>query len=122
MDLPTRWVFSSSSSCGISTKVPNEHHGSHLLWLVSLWDQVKKKFVDYASCILSEKYLPNRLTGPIVSSLVNKYGCRTITIVGALVAALGLGVSTIVNDVSTLYVTIGLLAGQLSWLLKSAKT
>lgn len=96
-------------------------------WIASIMVGVtlgsgKKKFVDYASCILSEKYLPNRLTGPIVSSLVNKYGCRTITIVGALVAALGLGVSTIVNDVSTLYVTIGLLAGQLSWLLKSAKT
>ncbi|KAI9553951.1 hypothetical protein GHT06_019222 [Daphnia sinensis] len=50
-------------------------------------------------------------SGPIVSSLVNKYGCRTITIVGALIAAFGLGISTLANGVTTLYVTIGLLAG-----------
>lgn len=49
--------------------------------------------------------------GPIVSSLVNKYGCRTITIVGALIAAFGLGISTLATSVTTLYVTIGLLAG-----------
>ena len=50
-------------------------------------------------------------SGPIVSSLVNKYGCRTITIVGALIAAFGLGISTMATSVTTLYVTIGLLAG-----------
>jgi hypothetical protein len=42
---------------------------------------------------------------------VNKYGCRTITIVGALIAAFGLGISTLATSVTTLYVTIGLLAG-----------
>jgi len=50
-------------------------------------------------------------SGPIVSSLVNKYGCRTITIVGALISAFGLGISVFATNVYMLYITIGLVTG-----------
>lgn len=48
-----------------------------------------------------------------MSSLVNKYGCRAVTIVGAVIAAFGLGISTLAPNVTTLYITIGLVAGKL---------
>ena len=51
-------------------------------------------------------------TGPIVSWLVNKYGCRTVTIAGAIVSSLGLGVSIFATNVLVLYITIGLVAGE----------
>lgn len=54
------------------------------------------------------------VAGPIVSSLVNKYGCRAITIAGAIVAAIGLGFSTMAPNVATLYGTIGIVAGEFS--------
>jgi len=50
-------------------------------------------------------------SGPIVSWLVNKYGCRTVTIAGAIVSSLGLGVSIFATNVLVLYITIGLVAG-----------
>jgi len=50
-------------------------------------------------------------SGPIVSWLVNKYGCRTITIAGALISSVGLGISIFATNVYLLYITIGLVTG-----------
>lgn len=46
-------------------------------------------------------------TGPIASIFVNKYGCRAVTIAGAILAGLSLLASTFANSVIMLYVTIG---------------
>ena len=46
-----------------------------------------------------------------MSSLVNKYGCRPITIAGAVIASIGLVISTFAPNVVTLYITIGVVAG-----------
>jgi len=51
------------------------------------------------------------LVGPIASSMVNKYGCRPVTIVGAIIAGIGLGVSIFAPTIEVLYLTVGLLAG-----------
>nr|XP_045596429.1 monocarboxylate transporter 14-like [Procambarus clarkii] len=50
-------------------------------------------------------------SGPIAGMLVNKMGCRVVTVAGALLASLALFLSIFAPNVETLYVTIGLGAG-----------
>lgn len=50
-------------------------------------------------------------TGPIASVFVNKYGCRTVTIAGAILATICLVASVFAKNVFTLYITIGLGTG-----------
>ncbi|KAK8379905.1 hypothetical protein O3P69_019725 [Scylla paramamosain] len=50
-------------------------------------------------------------SGPIAGILVNKFGCRVVTIAGALLASAALFSSIAAPSVETLYVTIGLGAG-----------
>ncbi|ALC49542.1 Mct1 [Drosophila busckii] len=46
-------------------------------------------------------------SGPISSSFVNRYGCRAVTIAGAILAAACIIVSMFAQNVATLIVTIG---------------
>lgn len=57
----------------------------------------------------SNKFLA--LIGPISSSFVNKYGCRAVTIAGAILASACLLISSYAQNVLTLIVTIGLGVG-----------
>ena len=50
--------------------------------------------------------------GPIASSMVNRYGCRVVTIVGAVLASFGIAVSAAAPNIIMLYLTIGLVTGQ----------
>ena len=50
--------------------------------------------------------------GPIASSLVNRYGCRVVTIIGALIAAVGLASSAAATNIITLYITVGCCTGK----------
>lgn len=49
--------------------------------------------------------------GPIASALTNKYGCRPVTIAGAVLASVGLVLSLLAPNITTLYFTIGVCAG-----------
>lgn len=51
------------------------------------------------------------ITGPIMSALVDKYGCRLMTIVGGLVSALGFVISWKVTHIGVMYLTFGILSG-----------
>ncbi|EFA08671.2 monocarboxylate transporter 13 [Tribolium castaneum] len=51
------------------------------------------------------------LTGPIMSALVDKYGCRAMTILGGLVSATGFILSYFATNVITMYVTFGVISG-----------
>lgn len=51
------------------------------------------------------------LTGPIMSALVDKYGCRSMTIVGGLVSALGFVISWKVERIGVMCLTFGILSG-----------
>ncbi|XP_030560064.1 monocarboxylate transporter 14 [Drosophila novamexicana] len=51
------------------------------------------------------------LMGPIWSNLVDKYGCRKMTILGGLVSAFGFAISSICNSVEMLMVTFGIISG-----------
>ena len=50
-------------------------------------------------------------SGPLSSVLTNHYGCRKVTIAGAIVAALGFILSIWATNLYYLYVTAGVMAG-----------
>lgn len=51
------------------------------------------------------------LTGPIMSALVDRYGCRTMTIVGGLISAFGFILSSYAQSITMMYITFGFIAG-----------
>ncbi|XP_072931616.1 monocarboxylate transporter 9-like [Epargyreus clarus] len=51
------------------------------------------------------------LSGPIASFLTDRYGCRRMTIFGSLLAALGFVISAFVDNMETLFITFGIMAG-----------
>lgn len=51
------------------------------------------------------------LSGPVGSALVDRYGCRTMTIIGGIVSGLGFTMSAFVNTIELMYTTFGVIAG-----------
>lgn len=51
------------------------------------------------------------LSGPIMSALVDRYGCRKMTIAGGLISGLGFILSSFVNSIEMMYLTFGVIAG-----------
>ncbi|KAG5347233.1 MOT14 protein, partial [Acromyrmex charruanus] len=51
------------------------------------------------------------LSGPIMSALVDRYGCRNMTIVGGLISGLGFILSIFSNTIEIMYLTFGVIAG-----------
>ncbi|XP_026729050.1 monocarboxylate transporter 3-like [Trichoplusia ni] len=51
------------------------------------------------------------IAGPIMSALVDRYGCRSMTIVGGIASTIGFVAASYSNSVEVLYVTYGIMAG-----------
>ena len=51
-------------------------------------------------------------SGPIASALVNMYSCRTVTMAGAVIGALGFVISPFAPGMWFLYISFGLVAGK----------
>lgn len=51
------------------------------------------------------------LSGPIASFLTDRYGCRKVTIYGAIMATIGFMISSRANSMTVLCITFGILAG-----------
>lgn len=51
------------------------------------------------------------LSGPIASFLTDRYGCRRVTIFGSILAAVGFVISAFVENMETLFLTFGIMAG-----------
>lgn len=51
------------------------------------------------------------LSGPIMSALVDRYGCRNMTITGGLISGLGFILSIFSNTIEVMYLTFGVIAG-----------
>ncbi|XP_060802973.1 monocarboxylate transporter 14-like [Amyelois transitella] len=51
------------------------------------------------------------IAGPIMSALVDRYGCRNMTILGGVASTIGFVAASLSNSVEVLYVTYGLMAG-----------
>lgn len=51
------------------------------------------------------------LTGPIMSTFVDRYGCRSMTMIGGLISTIGFVMSAYVKTIGVMYVTFGVIAG-----------
>lgn len=51
------------------------------------------------------------VSGPIVSALINKYGCRAVCIAGSIVSATAFALSTLSTRIEVLMLTYGVLGG-----------
>ncbi|XP_053607101.1 uncharacterized protein LOC128673357 [Plodia interpunctella] len=51
------------------------------------------------------------ILGPIMSALVDRYGCRNMTILGGVASTIGFVAASMSNSVEVLYITYGLMAG-----------
>lgn len=51
------------------------------------------------------------ISGPVCSTLVDKYGCQKMTILGSAICALGFALSAYAKNLGVLYLTFGLLGG-----------
>nr|CAD7256594.1 unnamed protein product [Timema shepardi] len=51
------------------------------------------------------------LSGPIGSALVDRYGCRVMTIIGGIIAGVGFIMSCFAESILVLYLTFGVVAG-----------
>ncbi|KOC60126.1 Monocarboxylate transporter 14 [Habropoda laboriosa] len=51
------------------------------------------------------------LSGPIMSALVDRYGCRSMTILGGLISGIGFVLSCFSNTIEVMYLTFGAIAG-----------
>ncbi|XP_033221699.1 uncharacterized protein LOC117175943 isoform X2 [Belonocnema kinseyi] len=51
------------------------------------------------------------LSGPVMSALVDRYGCRNMTIAGGLISGFGFVLSSFSNSIEVMYLTFGVLAG-----------
>merc|ERR1719336_1298945 len=80
------------------------------IFLVALIDEFNADR-GYASLIPSILVGITLGSGPIASSFVNKYGCRTVTILGAIIAAGGLAVSMFATSITYLFFSVGVCTG-----------
>ncbi|XP_015182439.1 PREDICTED: uncharacterized protein LOC107069546 [Polistes dominula] len=51
------------------------------------------------------------LSGPVMSALVDRYGCRKMTIAGGLISGIGFVLSCFSNTIEVMYLTFGVIAG-----------
>lgn len=51
------------------------------------------------------------ISGPLMSNLVDRYGCQKMTMIGGLVGCTGFVLSSISNSVEILFLTFGIIAG-----------
>lgn len=75
-------------------------------WL-KYFDESKAKTAWIGSLFLAVPLM----SGPIMSNLVDRYGCRKMTILGGFISGLGFFLSTFCNSVECLYMTFGVLSG-----------
>jgi len=80
------------------------------IFLVALIDKFNADR-GYASLIPSILVGITLGSGPIASSFVNKYGCRMVTIIGAIIAAGGLALSMFATSITYLFFSVGVCTG-----------
>lgn len=51
------------------------------------------------------------ILGPVMSAFVDKYGCRSMTVLGGLISAFGFIISSRVTSLNVMFLTFGVIAG-----------
>ncbi|XP_014662716.1 PREDICTED: monocarboxylate transporter 13-like [Priapulus caudatus] len=80
------------------------------VWMVEFMDYFNESAAkaSLVGSLLSGCYLS---AGPLVSALANRYGCRSVTIFGSILASLSFILSTFSPNIEMLIVTFGVMAG-----------
>lgn len=81
--------------------------GIFYIELCTYFDASKGKTAWVASILVSTTFC----VGPIASALTNIYGCRTVTIVGSILASFGMFISVWAPNVTFLFLSIGICTG-----------
>uniref|UniRef100_A0A915MNK2 Major facilitator superfamily (MFS) profile domain-containing protein n=1 Tax=Meloidogyne javanica TaxID=6303 RepID=A0A915MNK2_MELJA len=77
--------------------------------LVPRWERFfNNNTVTNVTSLLAGFYL---LSGPLASALANSFGCNTVAVAGAFVAAIGFLVSALIPALPVLYVAFGIIGG-----------
>lgn len=84
--------------------------GMFLPHIVESYDVSKAK-VALVGSLLSGFYL---LVGPFVSALANRFGFRSVSIAGSLIASVAFVISYFATSVEFLYVSYGFIGGKLT--------
>lgn len=75
--------------------------------LLAYFNESKSKTAWIGSLFLAVPLL----VGPIMSNLVDKYGCRKMTIIGGVISSTGFALSSLCQSVEMLYFTFGIISG-----------
>uniref|UniRef100_A0A914NZ13 Major facilitator superfamily (MFS) profile domain-containing protein n=1 Tax=Meloidogyne incognita TaxID=6306 RepID=A0A914NZ13_MELIC len=77
--------------------------------LVPRWERFfNNNTVTNVTSLLAGFYL---LSGPLASALANSFGCNTVAVAGAFIAAIGFLVSALIPALPVLYVAFGIIGG-----------
>lgn len=77
----------------------------------SAWLDYFQQSETKTSWIGSIFYATPLLSGPFMSKLIEKYGCKKMTMLGGAIGSLGFISSSLCTSVEQLYVTVGLIGG-----------
>jgi len=79
-----------------------------------LFDKLEEEFGESKAVtagVVSLFHAVPLLSGPVASALTDRYGCRKVTIVGAILASVGFLLSAFTHHIALLYITFGLISG-----------
>lgn len=77
----------------------------------SAWLEYFHESETKTSWIGSIFYATPLLSGPFMSKLIDRYGCKQMTIIGGAVGAFGFIISSLCTSVEQLYITVGVIGG-----------
>lgn len=66
----------------------------------------------FCHLVIEKWWHPLFFSGPVVAGLAGRYGCRTVTIVGSVIGALGFFLSFWADSVLFLYCSFGVIGGK----------
>lgn len=77
----------------------------------SAWLDYFKESETKTSWVGSIFYATPLLLGPVTSKLIERFGCKKMTIIGGAIGSFGFIVSSLCTSVNQLYLTIGIIGG-----------
>lgn len=77
----------------------------------SAWLVYFKQSETKTSFVGSIFYATPLLFGPFMSKLIERYGCKKMTMIGSAVGALGFIASSLCTSIEQLYITVGVIGG-----------
>lgn len=77
----------------------------------SAWLEYFKESETKTSWVGSIFYATPLLLGPVTSKLIERFGCKKMTIIGGAVGSFGFIISSLCTSINQLYLTVGIIGG-----------